>query len=45
MKKKGGYANNTSSIYALAKKAEEAGFRILTETSVKGFKSANGSSI
>ncbi len=42
--KKGGYANNTSSIYALAKKAEDAGVRILTGTSVKGFKSANGSS-
>ena len=42
--KKGGYANNTSSIYALAKKAEEAGVRILTGTTVKGFKSANGSS-
>ncbi len=42
--KKGGYANNTSSIYGLAKKAEEAGVRVLTGTSVKGFKSANGSS-
>tara|TARA_B100001540_G_scaffold32855_1_gene28838 strand:- start:941 stop:2359 length:1419 start_codon:yes stop_codon:yes gene_type:complete len=41
--KKGGYANNTSSIYALAKKAEEEGVRILTGTCVKGFKSANGS--
>ena len=41
--KKGGYANNTSSIYALAKKAEDLGVRILTGTSVKGFKSANGS--
>ena len=42
--KKGGYANNTSSIYALAKKAEDEGVRILTGTSVKSFKSANGSS-
>jgi len=41
---KGGYANNTSSIYALAKKAEDEGVRILTGTSVKAFKSANGSS-
>ena len=42
--KKGGYANNTSSIYGLAKKAENEGVQILTGTSVKGFKSANGSS-
>jgi len=42
--KKGGYANNTSSIYALAKKAEDLGVRVLTGISVKGFKSANGSS-
>ena len=41
--KRGGYANNTSSIYGLARKAEEEGVRILTGTSVKGFKSANGS--
>ena len=41
--KKGGYANNTSSIYGLARKAEEEGVKILTGTSVKGFKSANGS--
>jgi len=42
--KKGGYANNTSSIYGLARKAEDEGVKILTGTSVKGFKSANGSS-
>ena len=42
--KKGGYANNTSSIYGLAKKAENEDVQILTGTSVKGFKSANGSS-
>ena len=41
--KKGGYANNTSSMYGLARKAEDEGVRILTGTSVKGFKSANGS--
>ena len=41
--KKGGYANNTSSIYGLAKKAENEGVQILTGTTVKGFKSANGS--
>lgn len=41
--KKGGYANNTSSIYGLARKAEDEGVKILTGTSVKGFKFANGS--
>ena len=41
--KKGGYANNTSSIYGLARKAEDEGVKILTGTTVKGFKSANGS--
>jgi len=41
--KKGGYANNTSSIYGLARKAEDVGVRILTGTTVKGFRSANGS--
>jgi len=41
--KKGGYANNTSSMYGLARKAEDEGVRILTGTTVKGFKSANGS--
>ena len=41
--KKGGYANNTSSMYGLARKAEDEGVRILTGTSVKGFKSSNGS--
>ena len=39
--KKGGYANNTSSIYGLAKKAESEGVKILTGTTVKGFKSSN----
>ena len=41
--KRGGYANNTSSIYGLARKAEDLGVRILTGTVVKGFKSGNGS--
>ena len=41
--KKGGYANNTSSIYGLARKAEDEGVKIFTGTIVKGFKSANGS--
>ena len=41
--KKGGYANNTSSIYGLARKAEDEGVKILTGATVKGFKSANGS--
>ena len=35
--KRGGYANNTSSIYGLADKAEAEGVRILTGTEVKGF--------
>ena len=42
--KRGGYANNTSSIYGLAQKAEAEGVRILTGTTVKNFKSENGSS-
>jgi len=42
--KRGGYANNTSSIYGLAQKSEAEGVRILTGTTVKEFKSANGSS-
>jgi glycine/D-amino acid oxidase-like deaminating enzyme len=36
--KKGGYANNTKSIYGLAKKAETEDVRILTGVSVTGFK-------
>jgi glycine/D-amino acid oxidase-like deaminating enzyme len=35
--KKGGYANNTASMYGLADKAEGAGVRILTGVEVKGF--------
>ncbi len=40
--KPGGYANNTSSLYGLATKAEGEGVRILTGARVKGFESANG---
>jgi methylglutamate dehydrogenase subunit A len=35
--KKGGYANNTASIYGLAKKAENEGVRLLTGVKVTGF--------
>ena len=35
--KRGGYANNTSSMYGLAKKAEDLGVRIITGVEVKGF--------
>ena len=35
--KKGGYANNTASIYGLADKAESFGVRIITGTEVTGF--------
>ena len=35
--KRGGYANNTSSMYGLAKKAEDLGVRIVTGVEVKGF--------
>jgi L-2-hydroxyglutarate oxidase LhgO len=41
--KRGGYANNTASIYGLAGKAEAEGVRILTGCKVTGFKFANGS--
>ncbi len=40
--KKGGYANNTKSMYGLAGKAEAEGVRIMTGVKVTGFKSANG---
>jgi len=40
--KKGGYANNTSSLYGLASKAEAEGVRILTGVEVKGFVAAQG---
>ncbi|MCP4319350.1 MAG: FAD-binding oxidoreductase [Hyphomicrobiales bacterium] len=35
--KRGGYANNTTSIYGLAKKAEALGVRIMSGVEVKGF--------
>ena len=41
--KRGGYANNTSSIYGLADKAEAEGVRILTGTEVKGFEFGSNS--
>jgi len=41
--KPGGYANNTSSLYGLADKAEAEGVRILTGVAVTAFESANGS--
>ena len=37
--KRGGYANNTKAMYALATKAENEGVRILTGCAVTGFKS------
>ena len=40
--KPGGYANNTSSLYGLADKAEAEGVRILTGVAVTGFESAAG---
>ena len=41
--KKGGYANNTKSIYGLAKKAESLGVRIITGVEVKNIKSEDSS--
>jgi glycine/D-amino acid oxidase-like deaminating enzyme len=41
--KKGGYANNTASMYGLAKKAEDLGVRILTGVEVTGFRADNAS--
>jgi len=40
--KKGGYANNTKSMYGLAAKAEAEGVRIISGIEVIGFKRANG---
>ncbi len=40
--KKGGYANNTSSIYGLATKAEGEGVRIITGCEVTGFERSGG---
>ena len=41
--KRGGYANNTASIYGLANKAESFGVRIVTGTQVTGFKRGSNS--
>jgi len=41
--KRGGYANNTKSLYGLAKKAEDLGVRILTGVEVKELISESGS--
>ena len=41
--KKGGYANNTRSIYGLAAKAEAAGVRIVTGVTVTGFETGHNS--
>ncbi|MFQ6022642.1 MAG: NAD(P)/FAD-dependent oxidoreductase [Acidiferrobacterales bacterium] len=40
--KRGGYANNTKSMYGLATKAEAENVRIMTGVQVTGFKGANG---
>ena len=40
--KKGGYANNTASIYGLATKAEGEGVRIMTGVKVTGFDKSGG---
>jgi len=40
--KRGGYANNTKSMYGLAAKAETEGVRIMSGIEVTGFKRANG---
>jgi glycine/D-amino acid oxidase-like deaminating enzyme len=41
--KRGGYANNTSSMYGLAKKAEDLEVRIISGVEVKGFIAESGS--
>ena len=41
--KKGGFANNTASMYGLAGKAEAEGVRIMSGVTVTGFRFANGS--
>ena len=41
--KRGGYANNTASIYGLADKAEAEGVRIMTGVEVKGFEFGSNS--
>ena len=42
--KKGGYANNTASMYGLASKAEAEGVRIMTGIEVQGFEFGSNSS-
>jgi len=41
--KQGGFSNQTKTMYALAKKIEGMGVRIITGVEVKGFNSMNGS--
>jgi len=41
--KRGGYSNNTKSMYGLAKKVEDRGVRIITGVEVKGLNSENSS--
>jgi glycine/D-amino acid oxidase-like deaminating enzyme len=41
--KKGGYANNTASVYGLATKAENLGVRVLTGVTVTGFRRGHNS--
>ncbi len=41
--KQGGFSNQTKTMYALAKKIEALGVRIITGVEVKGFKAMNGS--
>ena len=42
--KRGGYSNNTKSMYGLAKKVEERGVRIISGVEVKGLTNESGSS-
>ncbi|MDG1425010.1 MAG: FAD-dependent oxidoreductase, partial [Paracoccaceae bacterium] len=42
--KRGGYSNNTKSMYGIAKKVEDRGVRIITGVEVKGLVSESGSS-
>ena len=42
--KRGGYSNNTKSMYGLAKKVEDRGVRIISGVEVKGLNTENGSS-
>ncbi len=42
--KRGGFSNQTKTMYALADKVEKLGVRVLTGVTVNGFKTENGSS-